>query len=77
MNWVRRSAYHMDSQYSSPPQDECFETTVEKSFCGRRSKLVSRKVLFIWSLIAIIIIMSCLMLHERKLESIPPEYGSL
>ena len=77
MNWVRRSASHMDSEYSSPPQDECFETTVEKGIRGRRSKLVSRKDLLIWSLIAIIIIMSCLMLHERKPESIPPEYGQL
>ena len=75
MTWVYRSADHMDSEYSSPPQDECFETTVEKGIGGRRSKLVSRKDLFIWSLIAIIIIMSCLMLHERKEESVPLEYG--
>ena len=65
----------MDSEYSNPPQDECFETTVEKRACGRRFTFVSRKDLFVWYLIAIIIIMSCLMLHKRKPESVPPEYG--
>ena len=77
MNWVRRFAYHMDSEYSSPPQDEGFEMTVEEGTCGRRSKLVSRENLFVWSLIAILIIMSWLMVHERKPESVPPEYGQL
>ena len=75
MDWVRRFACHMDSEYSSPPQDECFETTVEKVICGRQSKVVPRKDVLIWSLIVIIIIMSCLMLRERKPESVPPEYG--
>ena len=65
----------MDSAYSSQPQDEGFEMTVEEEICGRRSKLVSRKDLFVWSLIAIIIIMFCLMVLERKPESVPPEYG--
>ena len=70
MNWVRRSACHMDSEYSSPPRHECVETTVEKGICGRRSKLISCKDLFVWYLIAIIIVMSYLMLHERKPESV-------
>ena len=65
----------MDPEYSNPPQDECFETTVEKKPCARQFKLVSRKDLFVWYIIAIIIILSCLMLHKRKPEFVPPEYG--